>query len=537
MYTDQMHTRSIPYWACLLWISLIYLSLLVYRSRLDLISLATGDIHQYIVMANEISSTGLQASSFTHGPLYPAFGSLFIAAGIAANPFPLISIGLVSSSLSWLILEINQLNLARAGHLLAAVAIAILTDPATKFFIEGASNSTTAATIFCLTALALSSRLNTLKIVFSAALLGLCLGTRYIDVALLFPLLICCLVRMRSFLVSEGKRSNKIKFALIVATTLIIASLLSTLHIQQSVLGSLGKTPYDNKVPAISRIKESSTTESPASQLSDRDFTKILPRSYQVLIDQSAYIHEYERFGQKTLLQKMPYILLLPTGISLLWSRHRKLRFLLASITISFLIWMCFYSTGWAFTSHDIYYGCLRYVSGWSLLIGIISLYAFSFKKKWQLFPSVVTAGAIVATIYMYKLWDKATSSSTTFRLDSNQSVYNSHFDYSSKSDRNQLGIPHGLDYTRKILVNSSNDNRFARVELETPSSLDNYFPESITLKSSGKKLTDASLSRENHTWVIKLREPVNNLQININHGANTDRKDFKLFSVSTFRF
>ena len=536
--TKPKPAGPIPYWTCLAWVSFIYLFLLIYRSRLDLMSLVTGDISQYILMANEISGSGLQSGSFTHGPLYPALGSLFIKAGITANPFPLISVGLVSSSISWLIQEVSQHKLARGSHLLAGIAIVILTDPATKFIIEGASNAITASAIFSLVALALSSKINVLRIVFCAALLGLCLGTRYVDVLLLFPLIICCLTRIKGSLSGRINNRYQMNLALISGAAIITASLSSTLYIQHLVLGSWNTTPYDSKIPAISRIKESNETESPASQLSSRDFTKIIPRSYQVLIDQSTYIHEYERFEQKTLLERMPYLCLLPTGIYLLWKRRRELRFLLTSLFLSFLIWICFYSTGWAFTSHDIYFGCLRYVAGWSLLMGMLGIYGFSFKKKWQIFPSVLTAALIAISGYAYKIWDKVTMVLTTFELDSNQAIYDSHRDYSNKSDRNQIRTPRGLQYSKSILINSMKPNSlFARVELEVPSSLDNYFPKSLTLSSQRTIVKNLTLSRENHTWVIKLEEPVKNLEILINDSNELGLKNFGLFSVSTYRF
>ena len=501
-------------------------------------SLATGDINQYILMANEISGSGLKSGSFTHGPLYPALGSLFIKAGITANPFPLISVGLVSSSISWLIKEISKLKLTRRSHLLAGIAIAILTDPATKFIIEGASNAITAAAIFSLVALALSSQINALGIVFSAALLGLCLGSRYVDALLLSPLIICCLTRIRAYLSGRINNRYQMIIALISGAAIIAASLTSTFYIQHLALGAWNTTPYDSKIPAISRIKESNATESPASQLSSRDFTKIIPRSYQVLIDQSPYIHEYERFEQKTLLERMPYLCLLPTGIYLLWKRRGELHSLLTSLSLSFLIWICFYSTGWAFTSHDIYFGCLRYVAGWSLLMGMIGLYGFSLNKKWQIFPSILTAALIAISGYAYKIWDKATESLATFELDSNQTIYDSHRDYSNKSDRNHLKTPQGLQYSKSISINSIKPKRrFARVELETPSSLDNYFPNSVTLSSQRTKVRNVSLSRENHTWVIKLQEPVDSLEISINNPHHLDLKPFELFSVSTYRF
>ena len=535
--TKLTSAGPIPYWTCLAWVSFIYLFLLIYKSKLDMMSLATGDINQYILMANEIAGAGLKSGSFTHGPLYPALGSLFIKAGITANPFPLISVGLVSSSISWLIHETSKLKLARGTYLLAGIAIVILTDPATKFIIEGASNAITASAIFSLVALALSSQINALKIAFCAVLLGLCFGTRYVDVLLLSPLIICCLTRVKGSLSGRMNNRYQISLALMSGAAIIAASLTSTLYIQHSVLGSWKTTPYDSKIPAIARIKESNATESPASQLSSRDFTKIIPRSYQVLIDQSPYIHEYERFEQQTLLERMPYLCLLPTGIYLLWKRRGELRSPLTSLSLSFLIWICFYSTGWAFTSHDIYFGCLRYVAGWSLLMGMIGLYGISLKKKWQIFPSILTAALITISGYAYKIWDKATESLATFELDSNQTVYDSHRDYSNKSDRNHLRTPQGLQYSKSILINSTKPkSRFIRVELETPSSLDNYFPKSVSLSSRRTNVSNVSLSRENHTWVIKLQEPVDSLEILINNPHHLDLKPFELFSVSTYR-
>ena len=357
------------------------------------------------------------------------------------------------------------------------------------------------------------------------------MGTRYIDIVLLAPLLLSV------FMADKDQRTNLVLFRkMAVFSIILIISSMLLLYAHHKHLGNALTTPYDSKVASISRLTDAAITESSRQQIFGRDFSKVFTRVDQVVCDSIPYTTPNDRQDQLTVIKQMPYLLLAPSGLILLVRRNLISNTSAIFLCLSLLLWVTFYSTAWFFTAHDIFYGCQRYLSGWLLPLGLVSFYAFTSKSKQDYVPSLAALLFVYSMRYVHKYVARVNRLECLIQVPSQNITLKS-------SDLNRMTsvsgpFPRhpGIPVKNTISIRSCiNDELFSRFEIAVESSNDAFFPQKISLHTGshygalGIPLTGARLSRENHIWEIKLPNKVRSLYLKIEEDSEAAFRIHKL--------
>ena len=502
-----------------------------YGASLGFDSIPVGDVSNYREIALGLLNHDLKPSTFTHGPFYTVLAIPFLFVFPASNPFPCIAVALCALSTTIFLKKVIHLLSTRATFALLSFFVVGLSSPLSRFILEGANNITTYSLLLVSIGLLITRNSSTPENILLAFLMCLSFGTRYVDVFLLSPILAPLIFRIFA-------RSRSIKSKTIIAAILFLTVLL-TLSIHHLYLGSSFKTPYDSKIPSTARIENLYASESPKSQLKSRDFSKVFQRFDQVVVDNSIYTHPLDRVDQYTIYQKMPYLLLAPAGLALLLKRRLITKGHVYLILLAFIMWIIFYSTGWAFTAHDIFYGCQRYMMGWIMPIGMMSLYSLSARSARDFLPVVILPVMFFASRVSVRAYDKLLKVPCDVQIDNSKSLSCQQL-VESASISGPIPKGYGLSILDNANIFSMEGREFKRIALEVNSSHDSFFPKKIltTTTSDGVKYKTIfpKLSRENHVWELKLDQAVQNIRIVILE-ADPTGVPFRIKRVDTFSF
>jgi len=489
------------------------ISLLFFRYDigLGLFSAPAGDVNNYREIAIGLFEKNLKPAEFTHGPFYAALGIPFLALNNSLNPYPLIASALVTAAGTLFLYKIIRYSNLKPSLVLLAYLFVELTSPLTRFILEGANNVTSYSMLLVAITLLVFKHTSELDFVFFTLAICLSIGTRYVDAILLLPLLIPCL----RYCLIEQSQKLRISIFFILAT----CSILILFWTHQVYLGSFLRTPYDSKVPNIARVYNSRSSESPRSQVLERDLTKIFQRFDQVVIDNSRYAAPEDRVDQFTIYQKMPYLILFPTGVYLLIKRRILAMRASLYIGLAALSWVSFYSTAWYFTAHDIFYGCQRYLMGWIMPLGMVSLYSLSAESARDYLISLLLPLTVLASRASIRVYDKFLRVSCVTRIDNSIHVSCQRM-AEIASVSGPIPKSSGSVVLNEIMISSVDRRPFKRLSLQVNSSHDSYFPKKIITTTTYDGINDQlilpKLSRENHAWEFKLDRPVSNIAIKI---------------------
>ena len=502
-----------------------------YGSSLGFDSSPVGDVSNYRQIALGLLNHDLKPSTFTHGSFYAALAIPFLSIFPTSNPFPWIAAALFALSSTIFLKNIIQLLNIRTTAALLSFYVIALSSPSTRFILEGANNITTYSLLVVSISLLITRTFSTYENVLLAFLICLSFGTRYVDVFLLLPILAPLIFRMFA-----PSRSPRLK-AFVTAIFLLTVTL--TLLIHHLYLGGALKTPYDAKVPSTARIENLYASESPQSQLKSRDLSKVLQRFDQVVVDNRLYTQPLDRVDQYTIYQKMPYLLLSPVGLALLLKRRLLQIKHVYLISLSIILWIIFYATGWTFTAHDIFYGCQRYLMGWIMPIGMLSLYSLSAQSARDILPIVIFPIVLLVSRTFVRAYDKLLRVSCNIQIDTAQLLSCQQL-AESASISGPIPKGHGITVLGKVSILSEKGRGFKRVSVQVNSSHDSFFPKKILTSTTSDgvnfKTIFPKLSRENHIWEFKLDKEVENLKIIILE-ADPSGEPFRIKRVDTFSF
>ena len=509
----------------------ILLLLLKYGPSLGFDSIPVGDVSNYRQIALGILNHDLKPSTFTHGPFYAALAIPFLFIFPTSNPFPWIAAALFALASTIFLKKLIQLLSTRATFVLICFFGVTLSSPLSRFILEGSNNITTYSLVLVSVSLLITRNSSTPENILLALLVCLSFGTRYVDVFLLSPILLP--LTFRTFAPSRSAISKTSVAAMFFLTVTLILSM------HHFYLGGVLKTPYDGKIPATARIETLNASESPQSQLMSRDLSKVFQRFDQVVVDNHLYTSPLDQVDQYTIYQKMPYLLLAPVGLVLLIKRRLILKRHVCFILFAIIIWILFYATAWSFTAHDIFYGCQRYLMGWILPIGMLSLYSLSAESVRDFMPVVILPIIFFASRTSVRAYDKLLRVPCNIQIDTSQLLSCQQL-AESASISGPIPKDNGLLILGKLNILSKEGKYFRRIFLQVNSSHDSFFPKKIltstTTDGINYKAVYPRLSRENHIWEFKLDQAVDNLRIMLRE-ADPTGVPFRIKRVDTFSF
>ena len=509
----------------------IVLLFLKYGTSLGFDSIPVGDVSNYRQIALGLLNHDLQPSTFTHGPFYTALAIPFLFVFPTSNPFPWISAALFALSSAIFLTKAIKLLSTRPTFIFLSFLVITLSSPLSRFVLEGANNVTSYSLLLVSISLLISINSSPQELIFLAFLMFLSFGTRYVDVFLASPIIVPLMVRTFA-----PSRSKKLKA---VISGFIILAVSLTLLTHHLYLGSALKTPYDKKTPATARIENLHSSEAPHSQLKSRDFSKLFQRLDQVIVDNSLYTNPIDRIDQYTIYQKMPYLILAPVGTVLLLKRkYLSLKHLLLVLSAMFM-WLLFYSTAWYFTAHDIFYGCQRYLMGWILPLGMVSIYSLSAHTKRDFFPVIILPAMFFLCRVSVRAYDRLLKVPCYIQND-NSELHLCRQLAETASISGPIPKVQGLPVLDNVNILSREGKTFKRISLQVNSSHDSFFPSKVLTSTTSDgvnyKAIFPRLSRENHIWEFKLDQAVDNLRITVLE-ADPNAAPFVIKRVDTFSF
>lgn len=319
----------------------------------------------------------------THGIGYPIVIAPFI--NIAANPFNITNFFIFTFFASNIFknVELAVKDKINKITLISFILIALIFSSDMKFWIIGASNSLTAVLIILSILWSISPVVPKNLPYILGLFSGLVFSSRYVDFFLLIPLYFSAI-----FNYAKINKKSLLKNLLISFSISFIFIILS-LTIHQLILGNFFATPYDNRIPDPSRLINASFGENIIDQFQNRYFSWIIPNLYSIFIDYSSFASKLSAKSINTVLVNFPILIFAPFSIinSLLFYFRlpktilkKRLNITLICLVTSLLTWTIFYSSGWAFTVHDLYWHCLRYFMGWNTLLVFLTFYGLTLK-------------------------------------------------------------------------------------------------------------------------------------------------------------
>ena len=502
-----------------------------YGVRLGFDSIPVGDVSNYRQIALGLLNHDLKPSTFTHGPFYAALAIPFLFIFPTSNPFPWIASALFTLSSTIFLKKVIHLLSTPATFVLLSFFVVSLSSPLSRFILEGANNITTYSLILVSISMLITRDSSTNENILLASLVCLSFGTRYVDAFLLSPILLPLI--FRTFAPSRSMRSKTIVVVIFLLTVTL------TLLTHNLYLGGALKTPYDAKIPSTARIENLYASESPQSQLTSRDLSKTFQRFDQVVVDNRLYTHPLDRVDQYTIYQHMPYLIFAPVGVLLLLRRRLLSKKHICLISAAMFLWVVFYSTAWYFTAHDIFYGCQRYLLGWVIPLGMVSIYSLSANSSRDYVPVIILPVIIFLCRSSLRAYDRLLRVSCNIQID-NLQLFSCRRLSESASVSGPLPKSLGPAVLGNLNILSKKGTSFRRVSLEVNSSYDSFFPKSILTSTVSDgfnhKTIFPKLSRENHIWEFKLEQAVDNLRITILE-ADPTGEPFRIKRVDTFSF
>ena len=129
-------------------------------------------------------------------------------------------------------------------------------------------------------------------------------------------------------------------------------------------------------------------------------------------------------------------------------------------------MWIIFYSTGWTFTAHDIFYECQRYLMGWILPIGILSLYSLSAESARDFLPVVILPIIFFASRVSVRAYDKLLKVPCNIQIENSQLISCQQL-AESASTAGPLPKSYGLPILDNLNIFSTEGKNFKRIALQ----------------------------------------------------------------------
>ena len=322
-----------------------------------------GDVEGYFTIFNALKDGSFSKHLFTYSIGLPLMG--FLGRGLK-NPFiPFTFLAfMICSSQLYLILKF----FFRPVLSIFLLLIILATSPFVLFFLTSQTSIITATLILYLFSVLLRSQpLNIIDSIIIGFFLGLDFASRYIDPIFFVPLLSYLLYRDLKI---NGRKT--ITHGLIIGG-LSMLWVFITLYFHKNYFGSYFHTPYATHFPFVDRIGMGN--EDILNHMHTHYFYDTFRNLYQVFIDPTPYALPYDIDHRKSLFFHMPYLLFIFVGLFYWIKEKRPSKVGLICLALTFFSMLIFYGSFWAFTAHDIKFGCLRYLSGWYPIAGAISLY------------------------------------------------------------------------------------------------------------------------------------------------------------------
>lgn len=320
----------------------------------------------------------------SHGIGYPLVISPFLY--ITANPLNIAGFFIFTLTASVILKNIDQVITSRKIKLffIFAIIISFAVSPDMKFWVIGASNQLSAALILLSVLWSISPKVPKSLPIILGLLSGLVFSSRYVDYLLLSPLYFSALLNYSK--IYKKNLLNNLIYSFLISLIFIIPTFL----MHKFVLGDWFTTPYHGKPSDVVRLAGFDKSE---ASLSSKFYNWIIPNLYSTIIDYKSFSSNLAAKGEPTALLISPILYLAPYSIiNFLFSCfnkndsyfRRQLNISILCIAFSFFIWTIYYASGWAYTTHDLLFGCLRYFMGWFSLIIFLSLYGLIIKPKFN---------------------------------------------------------------------------------------------------------------------------------------------------------
>jgi len=476
-------------------------------------NLIVGDVEFYYNIYNALKNNSLTRDGFRYGIGFPIMGFF---SWNQDNPFIVFSMLIFATSFYHIFL-ISRHFLKFNFALISSIFI-IATAPFLYYYILSQNIIITSTLIIYLSSLIIREKgLNTVDSVILGFLFGIDFASRYIDPILLIPGLLFPVH------LSFKKNKNHTVVNISIFSILFISWIIVTLYYHKEYLGEYFKTPYAFHYPFVDRVLRE--TEDIFTHMKFHYFNNIIRNFYQVFINPYAYALSQDIENKRSLIIKMPYILVIFSGIYY-WINDKKPQVKgLISLALIFLSTFIFYCSFWPFTAHDLKYECLRYLSGWYPIAGIFSLFGikkiyYNFKQKNKITDSIkyglrviLIYSVIIGISVMIPIVDKWYINKLSYPKQNwaistnknNKDAYrmiDNDFD-----DRWTTGSP--MQRGDYIMIDTNQLIDVSEIRFDLRNKAEHDFPPKLTAfySSDGVKFEEIKhmkTDRQNHIWILK---------------------------------
>lgn len=485
-----------------IYMSLICIGLIVDSYGKSTLKYIGGDVKNYLYMFQALANGNFSASVFQFGIGFPLLG--FLGAPFFENPLFLPSILLYSYSCYLLFKILREFYDTKIAVVLFVLIVA--TMPFNHYFMKSLNIILNIPIVLILFYNLLKDRTPSFSdTVILGILFGLSFSSRYIDVFFFIPVMLLFFVQM------IHRKERGIVIRIFCFFSLSALFLLITLYFHSQYLGSIWHTPYDHHIPFTSRL--SKVSEGISTHMATHNFVDLPRNLFQTLIVPGPYALEIDIRGYKTLLQSMPYLIFLPYGIA--QCRKRFTGMGLFSLSTSMILFFAFYGSHWAFTTHDLRYHCLRYLSSWYPVLAILSMIGIShllngLRKKESIRKRALTVNvAIILIVFLFPYLDMALRearviSRDQYTLNIHEKTGKSHpITADSLSDYIEIK---SLD--QNLSVDFKNQTTVGELFFDLREDSENYFPHRVALEVSTDGTTfhtpeGLRIRRQNHYWIF----------------------------------
>lgn len=471
-----------------------------------------GDVEHYLNMYKNLRENTFSKNTYTYGIGFPLMG--FISWN-QNNPFLLFSMLMFLISFYHLFSISNFLFSFNSAIIVSLINLA--TAPFLIYYITSQNVIITITLIIIIFSMIIRKKpLTAFSSLTLGFLFGLDFASRYIDPFLIAPGILYLAV----FSYKEHPKHMIRNFLLFIASS--TPWFILTLYLHQKYFGAYLQTPYALHIPYVARITQNS--EDIFTHLEFHFFNHIIRNFYQVLIDPNAYALPSDIADKKSLFMKMPYLVFIFSGIYY-WVKQKQPKISgLLSLAVIFLFTSLFYVSFWAFTAHDLKFGCLRYLSGWYPILGILSL--FGIKRILEIFSHAIGFGAKVRYMLVIILihttaitifllipvidhWyiDKLSYSKKNWEIITNK--YSQDIDKiidENYETRWSTGAP--MKKGDFVCIDAGQNIKLSQIRFDLRDKAENDFPPKlIALHSQNgeqfKEIENIRCERQNHIWIL----------------------------------
>lgn len=397
---------------------------------------------------NLLNGIPLNKETWKHGIGYSIIISPFLL--ITKNPLNIAGFFLFTITAGIISRNVHFALLRKRSSILIVLFIflSLVFSPDMKYWVIGASNTTTAIVILLSILWSLSSVVPRYLPIILGVLSGFVFSSRYLDYFLLFPLYFSAILNF-----SKVHKKSLIKSLII---GLIISSLFvfSTLILHKIFLGDFLSTPYSNSFVEPNRLDNSITNGGIANQINNRYFSWIIPNLYSTLIDYKYFASELTGKGAKTALSIAPILIFAPYSIVNFFNYlldgennnfKNKLKITALCTSISLIAWILIYGSWWASTAHDLEWYGLRFYMGWFTIIIFLTLYGLTLKPN---FKTIFISSLLYILLFNYPYYFIKNQFSN-YETIKNVEVYNSNFEGAKRL----FNLPIPFDNGKKSLL------------------------------------------------------------------------------------